>query len=190
MYIARILYPVEVLGAGKRIGIWFAGCPHRCRECSNPELWEKNQRYSVTCENVTELIRKIAHENHVDGFTITGGEPFYQPSALNALTESLSCISDDILIYTGYTIEELVSFGSCDIEKVLERISVLIDGRYIPELNKNYTLRGSGNQRIHILNEKYRDLYNKYLESENKIQNFTIGNSIVSVGIHKRNFKF
>lgn len=40
MYIARILYPVEVLGPGKRIGIWFCGCPRRCEGCSNPELWE------------------------------------------------------------------------------------------------------------------------------------------------------
>ena len=47
MYIARILYPVEVLGPGKRIGIWFCGCPRRCEGCSNPELWEFQERYQV-----------------------------------------------------------------------------------------------------------------------------------------------
>lgn len=38
MYIARILYPVEVLGPGKRIGIWFCGCPRRCEGCSQPGI--------------------------------------------------------------------------------------------------------------------------------------------------------
>lgn len=36
MYVARILYPVEVLGPGKRVGIWFSGCPSKCKGCSNP----------------------------------------------------------------------------------------------------------------------------------------------------------
>lgn len=40
MYIARILYPVKVLGPGERIGIWMDGCEHGCIGCSNPELWD------------------------------------------------------------------------------------------------------------------------------------------------------
>lgn len=36
MYVAGILYPVEVLGPGKRIGIWFSGCLSKCKGCSNP----------------------------------------------------------------------------------------------------------------------------------------------------------
>lgn len=36
MYVAGILYPVEVFGPGKRIGIWFSGCLSKCKGCSNP----------------------------------------------------------------------------------------------------------------------------------------------------------
>jgi len=75
MYVARILYPVTVLGPGKRLGIWFAGCKHKCSGCSNPELWNMDKKYYVTVQQVTQLIRKIADKRRIDGFTITGGEP-------------------------------------------------------------------------------------------------------------------
>lgn len=190
MYIARILYPVEVLGCGKRIGIWFNGCPHHCKGCSNPELWDIQERYSVSLENVMKLIDIIAGNNKIDGFTITGGEPFFQADALDELTKKLSVISDDILVYTGYELSELHDMNSKSTESVISRISVLIDGKYIAEKNNNCALRGSENQQIHIFNDKYRKAYEEYLCHENRIQNFTIGNSVISVGIHKKDFKF
>ena len=49
MYVARILYPVKVLGPGNRIGIWVSGCNHRCKGCSNPELWKQEERINQVC---------------------------------------------------------------------------------------------------------------------------------------------
>ena len=190
MYIARILYPVEVLGYGKRIGIWFDGCPHRCKGCSNPELQVTDEKYNIDIENVFDLVLKITQSNPVDGFTLTGGEPFFQLESLDILTRKLSRISGDILIYTGYTLKELHEMKSQTVENILSRISVLIDGRYIEELNNNCPMRGSQNQKVHILSEKYRKVYNDCMKRENKIQNFMSGNSIISVGIHKKNFDF
>ena len=107
MYIARILYPVEVLGPGKRIGIWFCGCPHKCKGCSNPELWEFQERYKTSLNTIKELINKICVNNSADGFTITGGDPFYQENELVELLGYLKTINEDILVYTGYKKEEI-----------------------------------------------------------------------------------
>lgn len=74
MYVARILYPVKVLGPGNRIGIWFTGCGHRCKGCSNPELWNMDEKYYITIQQVEALIRNIEKSNSVDGFTLTGGD--------------------------------------------------------------------------------------------------------------------
>lgn len=182
MYVARVLYPVEVLGPGKRVGIWFCGCPRRCKGCSNPELWEFQERYKTTPETVFELIEKVAQEHHIDGFTITGGDPLYQATELQKLLSLLIKISDDIIVYTGYTISEVNPF-------LLDNISVLIDGEYIEELNDNSLLRGSSNQRIYLLDKtkskKYRDFFKT---GTNKIQNFFTADGVVSVGIHKPNF--
>lgn len=182
MYVARILYPVEVLGPGKRVGIWFCGCPRRCKGCSNPELWEFQDRYKTSPETIFKLVQNIAKDNIIDGFTVTGGDPMYQSKELGQLLLLLKNISDDIIVYTGYDKKELEL-------DVLANISVLIDGEYIEELNDNSLLRGSSNQNIFILDEKQRGRYESYLQSEtNKIQNFFVADGVVSVGIHRSDF--
>lgn len=182
MYVARILYPVEVLGPGKRIGIWFCGCPHKCKGCSNPELWEFQEKYKTSLEAILTLIDTIAKEHQVDGFIITGGDPMYQAADLQKLIMHLCKLSSDILVYTGYEIEELP-------KEYLHNIAVLIDGRYIEERNNNCILRGSDNQRIHILDSDMGSKYSLYLQNaSNQIQNFTMSDGIISVGIHKSDF--
>lgn len=188
MYIARILYPVKVLGPGNRIGIWFAGCDHKCKGCSNPELWKVDEKYFVTIEQVEKLIRTVAVEHEIDGFTITGGDPVEQAVELTNLLVRVADISQDVILYTGYQREELTSEAQM---KLLERVSVLIDGEYKEELNDGAFLRGSSNQIVHILSEQYRDKYEKYIRgNHNEIQNFMINNEVISVGIHNKEFRF
>lgn len=182
MYVARILFPVQVLGPGNRIGIWLCGCPHRCEGCSNPELWNFQERYYTSVDTVLSMVQSITSQVQIDGFTITGGDPFYQYDELKELLAALAQINADILVYTGYTLDQLV-------EKDMSSIAVLIDGLYIKERNTNVPLRGSDNQVIHILNEEYRTAYEDYLASmHNQIQNFTTTDGVVSVGIHRPDF--
>lgn len=182
MYVARILYPVEVLGPGKRVGIWFAGCPRRCKGCSNPELWEFRERYKTTPETVMGLVERIAAGNVIDGFTLTGGDPMYQPEELGRFIPMLQTISEDILVYTGYTIGQLPASS-------LRGVSVLIDGEYIESRNTGCPLRGSDNQVIHILDDRFSERYGEYLAvAAGRIQNFMTSDGIVSVGIHRPNF--
>jgi len=183
MYAARLLYPVEVLGPGKRIGIWLCGCPRRCRGCSNPELWIQEEKYRTSPEKVYSLVCRIFEKYHVDGFTISGGDPFYQYDDLRRLLDLISPLSRDVLVYTGYTYEEIKDLD-------LTGIGVLIDGEYIEERNNNTPLRGSDNQRIIILDDELKPLYEEYLKTAvNRIQNFPSGNLYVSVGIHRPDFK-
>ncbi len=182
MYVARVLYPVEVLGPGRRVGIWFCGCPRRCKGCSNPELWEFQDRYKTSPETVFRLVRDIVGDNPVEGFTVTGGDPMYQPADLQRLLSMLKTLSDDIIVYTGFKIEELDP-------EMLANITVLVDGEYMEELNDNSLLRGSSNQNIMILDESRRDRYERYLQREtNKIQNFFTADGVISVGIHRPGF--
>lgn len=186
MFVARILYPVKVLGPGRRIGIWFDGCPHRCDGCSNPELWEFDSRYEINLETLMELINNIVRHNVVDGFTLTGGDPFYQPFALQQLLSKLKNISSDILVYTGYQYQELAG----KYEEALEQIAVLIDGEYIKTHNNGAVLRGSDNQRILILNPEYEEVYREYVKSgKNEIQNFQTRDGVISVGIHRMEYE-
>lgn len=182
MYVARILYPVNVLGPGKRIGIWFNGCEHHCLGCSNPELWEPQERYKISSETLIKLIYQVCKTQVVDGFTLTGGDPFAQPEALKQLLPALSEVSNDILVYTGYDFQTVSQLCPA----LLTQIGVLIDGKYIESRNVGAPLRGSDNQNIIILNEGLKDKYHEYLATvKNEIQNFSTVDGVISVGIHK-----
>lgn len=188
MNVARILYPVKVLGPGNRIGIWLCGCSRGCVGCSNPELWKKQKKYEISVDRLVDIISQLAKEHPVDGFTITGGEPFEQAQDLEMLLRNIKDISKDILVYTGFERSEIEDKIQNSID-ILSHIAVLIDGPYIEENNINVALRGSSNQQIHILNECYRNEYDEYLkEHRNRIQNFTTTDGVVSVGIHKPGF--
>ncbi len=184
MYVSRILYPVKVLGPGQRIGIWMSGCIHKCPGCSNPELWSMNEKSLTTGNDVMRMIHSISAHHPIDGFTITGGDPFLQPEALRELLPQLAQISEDILVYTGYQYEQLSHY-----EDILKYVSVLIDGPYIEERNHGEPLRGSDNQRIFFLKKSYKESYKPILSQENsQIQNFNTGEGIISVGIHLPNY--
>ncbi len=186
MYVARILYPVNVLGPGKRIGIWFNGCNHHCPGCSNPELWEPQERYKTTLETLMRLVEHICDNQLVDGFTLTGGDPFAQADALQQLLPELSKYSNDILVYTGFEYEEIL----LKYPELVSQIGVLIDGKYIQERNNGMVLRGSDNQRIIILNDQFADKYSCYLSTaQNEIQNFTALDGVISVGIHRPGYE-
>ena len=182
MYIARILYPVRVLGPGDRIGIWFNGCDHRCSGCSNPELWTPQERYNITQDTLLKLIGQVCKTRPVDGFTLTGGDPFKQPEALRQLLPALNEITNDILVYTGYDYD----WVNDQYPDIVSQIGVLIDGPYIEQRNTGLPLRGSDNQTIRVLQPQLLSKYQPYLQSaKNEIQNFTTADGVVSVGIHK-----
>lgn len=184
MYVARILYPVEVLGPGKRVGIWFSGGPRKCKGCSNPGFWDFQERYKTMLKTIFEIIRLVSLNYAIDGFTITWWRPVLLAWRTQEITWYVKKISDDILVYTGYKRSELQN-------DLLENISVLIDGEYIEELNNNSLLKGLSNQEVHILDDTKVEKYRAYFNTEsNKVQNFFILSGVVSVGIHRAILKY
>ena len=177
--LGRMYYPVKALGPGNRVGIWMNGCNRGCTGCISPELQIYDASKEVTVNELMKMVQRI--EAQIDGFTISGGEPFLNPIALNALVKSLASICDDILIYTGYTIEELRALESEAVDSVLNTCAALIDGPYIKELNDDKGLRGSSNQRCLIF--KYHDRYHGIETSDRTLQNIMYGNKVLTIGI-------
>ena len=88
MYIARILYPVQNLGPGNRLGIWVSGCGRDCPGCANPELRIKKPEHKMSLGTLVRIIHMLP--TLPDAVTITGGEPFDQPEGLSELCRWLS----------------------------------------------------------------------------------------------------
>lgn len=193
MRIARILYPVKVLGPGERIGIWVCGCRRGCPGCANPELWPENKSSEIAMDDIMRMLHSISQKQPVDGITISGGEPFLQVAELAALVRRCGEITEDILVFTGYRRETLLKRvrEKSQTREVLERIAVLVDGKYVEEKNENHPLRGSSNQRFFYRDELTKEKYERYIrEKKNRleVQNFQATDGIISVGIHQKDF--
>lgn len=177
--IARIYYPVKTLGPGQRIGIWTAGCKRNCPCCISPELQAVETSRAMTTSEIMEIVKRI--DRMPDGFTISGGEPFLQVEALCGLIESLILINDDILIYTGFLLDELLERRDERINRIIELSAAIVDGPYIDKLNDGIGIRGSSNQKLHVF--KYHDKYCGMDTCKREVQTILYGNKLLTIGI-------
>ncbi|WNF39019.1 anaerobic ribonucleoside-triphosphate reductase activating protein [Bacillaceae bacterium IKA-2] len=149
MSVLSVIHDSIVDGDGLRTTIFFAGCPHQCLGCHNPESWryENGQRYSAT--NLLEIVMG----NPLNNVTFSGGEPFQQANEIVPLARELKMNGKNIWCYTGYTYEWLLKHGSERQRELLNYIDTLVDGPFIEAL-KDTTLSfcGSSNQRMIDLN--------------------------------------
>lgn len=183
MQIDRLLYPVHSLGPGDRLAIWIRGCKKRCFNCANPELQLFNPNSEVSMTVIKEMISKI--DKKIDGITITGGEPFCQAKDLFEIITFMLEITDDILIFTGYSKKEIYDLNNDYAIKCIEKATVVIYGEYVDELNDNHTpLIASSNQVIEFHNPKINNKYINYMNNGMIIENFYYNDNLISVGIH------
>jgi anaerobic ribonucleoside-triphosphate reductase activating protein len=146
----------RVNGPGTRLVIFFQGCARACQGCFNPDTHSFEERERMTPE---ALFGKYLSKG-VEGITVSGGEPFMQPGGLLRLLELSAASGLTNLVYTGFTLEEILKdqpMGRC-----LEFIDVLVDGPFVLKMAEPTLLaRGSSNQRIHLLTSRYslEDLY-------------------------------
>ncbi|RMI29219.1 radical SAM protein [Streptomyces triticirhizae] len=142
-------FPVTVLGPGRRLGVWFQGCPLACAGCMSRHTWDPEGGREVTVAHLLGLWRRALAAG-ADGLTVSGGEPLTQPAALAALLAGAAGERDeapaDLLVYTGYTEGELAADPAR--EAAVRDADALITGRYVAARPTDLAWRGSANQRL------------------------------------------
>ena len=135
-------------GEGLRYSIYFAGCTHACKGCHNKESWCSDNGKLVNLEYLDKIINEINSNSLLDGITLSGGDPLYNPEEMLEVVKYLKEKTKiNIWLYTGYTIEELRKDNKR--MAVLEYIDTLVDGEFVQELyDPLLKFRGSSNQRI------------------------------------------
>ncbi len=135
-------------GPGFRYTIFVQGCPHGCHGCHNPDTHPFDGGRLVA---LPELLKSFDENPLLAGMTFSGGEPFCQPGPLADLADEVHARGKDVVIYSGYTLEELRALAVKDpaVKRLLLCCDLLIDGPYV-EAQRNLTLlfRGSANQRM------------------------------------------
>ncbi|HEY9803718.1 MAG TPA: 4Fe-4S single cluster domain-containing protein [Leptolyngbyaceae cyanobacterium] len=147
----------EVNGPGCRAVVWVQGCPRECPGCFNPDSWtfEINQLVSVD-----SLVEQILSKPQNQGVTFSGGEPFYQATALAELAGKLKAAGLNVMSFTGFTLKQLQSESAPPgSQALLAQLDILIDGPFVESLaiNSPDSPVSSRNQKVHVFNPAFAD---------------------------------
>lgn len=139
-------------GPGARFVVWMQGCTLGCAGCFNPATHPSVGGREV---DVSELAGELAQAANrgIEGLSLSGGEPLQQAAAAVELLDAARALGLSTLAFSGYTIEEIRELPHGP--DVLARLDVLIDGRYVSTERLASGLRGSANQRIQLLTQRY-----------------------------------
>lgn len=150
--IAGVVRESIVDGPGIRFTVFCQGCPHHCEGCHNMATHDFSGGYD--CE-ISRILEAIDENPLLDGVTFSGGEPMCQPEAFYNLAVQVKERGLNIVTYTGFTYEELITMGESNIgvKKLMDLTDILVDGRFVLE-ERDLTLpfRGSANQRLIDMN--------------------------------------
>jgi anaerobic ribonucleoside-triphosphate reductase activating protein len=183
--ISRAHYPVDVLGPGRRAGLWVQGCSIGCRGCIALDTWPVDPDRAIDVQRILDWLRELP-EDGVDGVTISGGEPFDQPEALLELLVALRTWADegerDLLCYSGRSLTVLRRrFASS-----LALLDAVITGRFVAARAPGDIWRGSANQLLVPLSDLGHRRYDEFVNhaaERTRLQATVDGSTIWYVGV-------
>jgi anaerobic ribonucleoside-triphosphate reductase activating protein len=148
-------------GPGVRCVVWLQGCTLGCAGCFNPathalggrEVTEVDQVFAPPFGGAARSGAPDLAFTGATGLTLSGGEPLQQAAGCVELLDAARARGLSTLAFSGYSIEEIRALPHGP--DVLARLDVLIDGRYVAAQRLASGLRGSANQRIHLLTDRH-----------------------------------
>ena len=158
-HVAQIVPATEAEGPGRRLAVWFQGCPLRCPGCCNPEIHPvRRRRASGGSPTSSPTSSGRRDEFGVEGITLLGGEPFAHAAAAAALATAARQRGLTVMVFSGYTLEEIRGAARPGRRPTCSaHTDILVDGPYVrdqPDAERRWV--GSTNQRIHFLTDRYR----------------------------------
>lgn len=133
-------------GIGCRVVIWVSGCNHHCKNCQNPQTWNKDSGIPFDLDTIFEICNQL-DKPYISGITFSGGDPLLPDN--REIIQAISTLvkfyypAKTQWLYTGYKWEEVK-----DLE-IIKYLDVIVDGKYV-DSQRDVTLawRGSSNQRV------------------------------------------
>lgn len=147
----------EVNGPGCRAVIWVQGCARECPGCFNEVSWPFELKELVAIDT---LVNRVLANSNNQGVTFSGGEPFWQATALAELAHKVKAAGLNVMSFTGFTLEQLQSDQApAGASQLLAQLDILVDGPYVEPLaiHRPDSPVSSKNQRVHVFNPAFKD---------------------------------
>jgi anaerobic ribonucleoside-triphosphate reductase activating protein len=119
--------------------------------------------YSVPV--LQDKIARAVIDYNIEGITFLGGEPIIQAMGLAELAAFARLKGLSVIVFTGFTMEQLKTDNLPGVNTLLGFCDVVIDGCFLqgnPDLKRNWV--GSTNQNFHYLTHRY----NQEIETNKK----------------------
>lgn len=186
MKISHYIERTSVLGPCVRSALWVHGCCFSCEGCLAKDMNEGPYK-EYTPSDLSKIFLNVTD---AEGITISGGEPFLQSEQLATMLEEIKEKRDyGVIIYSGFLKEDLEKNKDKGVQRLLKHIDILIDGHYMQELDDGKPYRGSSNQRIHLITDRYKSIFEDYYEGTDK-RNIEIDvdkDNVYMVGVPSKN---
>lgn len=162
--IARVHYPLTTLGPGRRVGIWFQGCSLGCAGCMSRDTWSATGGHAADIAELCEVVVSARDDAGLTGVTISGGEPFEQPEALQSLCRQIrdEWPAVDILVYSGFSLTRLQR----DHPGVLAAVDALISEPFVLGRPTELPWRGSSNQQLTTFTPRAQKVYGRSIPAD------------------------
>ncbi|MDR1136787.1 MAG: radical SAM protein [Synergistaceae bacterium] len=177
-------HPVYTLGPGKRIGLWVRGCSIRCEGCVSRGAWSFEGSEPVEVNELSGKIADIFKRESSYGLSISGGEPFDQPGPLIRLLRNLNSAGVfDILIFTGYRIQEIKARHP----EISELAAAVVDGPFEKGNDPEWCWKGSENQTLTLFRNEYAERYSQWaVAKKGRLQVLSDNRGIFVIGIPRQ----
>ncbi|MEX0805450.1 MAG: 4Fe-4S single cluster domain-containing protein [Candidatus Binatia bacterium] len=162
--LANIELSFRANGPGHRAVIWVQGCTINCPGCINAAFLNHEKRRMVTVDELSSAVFLM----EIEGITFSGGEPFQQAKPLAELAKRCKGAGLSVISYSGYrrNFLENENRAPSGAAALLQQLDVLIDGPFMRRLASDTPFRGSANQTIHYLTDRYRPQDFEAVEAE------------------------
>ena len=180
-------------GPGLRAVVWVQGCTIACPGCYNSST---HPHVAESLYSPSEIASWILSINGIDGVTFSGGEPFEQAAAIS---QTISLIQEkkphlSIFTFTGFDFQTLKSSTDDSVKELLKMTDILSAGPFISKLRDSSLLwRGSSNQELHFLTEKYNSAMEISWIEESPFEEYHLHQELIHFtgfgGPHSNNLK-
>lgn len=179
----NITYPDMNNGDGLRVVLWLSGCSHHCKNCQNPQTWDKDSGILFDEKAKEELFKEL-DKDYISGLTLTGGDPLFKENlddVLNLISEfnkrykndttysSVGENKNNILNENGNEIRILLPYKTIwlytgfkwediiheqsDRYEIIKQCDIIVDGQYIDEL-QDFKLKWRGSSNQKVIDVK------------------------------------